>query len=52
MKYLISRVLCISNGSVTAYNVELHTDDVERTRTELHSVYQCERINFEYVELK
>lgn len=50
--YLISRIVCVSNGTRTAYSVELQTDDIEKTRTELIGMYQCERINFEYMELK
>lgn len=50
--YQINRILCISDGTFTAYNIELQTDDIERTRVELHGVYLCDRIDFEYVELK
>lgn len=50
--YQINRILCVSDGTFTAYNIELQTDDLEKTRSELHSVYQCERIDFEYTELK
>lgn len=50
--YQINRIICVSNDVLAAYNIDLQTDDIEKTRSELHCVYQCERIDFEYVELK
>lgn len=50
--YLINRIVCVSNGARTAYNVELRTEDLEKTRVELIGMYRCERINFEYETLK
>ena len=50
--YLINRIVCVANDTRSAYNVALQTEDLEKTRAELISIYQCERINFEYTELK
>lgn len=50
--YLINRIICVSNDALTAYNVEMQTNDIEKTRAELHGMYVCERIDFEYTELK
>lgn len=50
--YQINRILFVSDGTFVAYNVDLQTDDIEKTRAELHGVYECERIDFEYTELK
>lgn len=50
--YLINRIVCVSNGARSAYNVELQTEDIEKTRAELIGAYRCDRINFEYVTLK
>ena len=50
--YLINRIVCVSNDTRSAYNVELQTEDLEKTRAEFVAMYQCERINFEYIELK
>lgn len=50
--YLINRIVCVSDDTRSAYNVELQTEDLEKTRAELISMYQCERINFEYETIK
>ena len=50
--YLINRIVCVSNDTRSAYNVALQTEDLEKARAELSSMYQCERISFEYTELK
>lgn len=50
--YLIERIVCVSEGVRTAYDIELQTDDIEKTRSELIRMYQCERINFVYSQLK
>nr|DAZ77366.1 MAG TPA: hypothetical protein [Caudoviricetes sp.] len=50
--YLINRIVCMSNNTRFAYNVELQTEDIEATRKELINLYQCDRICFEYKTIK
>lgn len=50
--YLINRIVCMCNGVRYAYNVALHTEDLEKIRCELVNTYKCERIMFEYTEMK
>lgn len=50
--YLINRIVCMSNGIRSAYNVELQTEDIEATRKVLVNLYQCDRICFEYETIK
>lgn len=50
--YLISQIKCVSGDMSNMHSVEIETENIEITRSELHRLYQCDRILFIYEQLK
>lgn len=48
MKYLIIKVEYISEGVKTTCRQEIPTEDIEKTRKELHGLVKCDTIYFTY----
>lgn len=48
MKYLIIKVEYITNCEKTVCRQEIPTEDIEKTRKELHGLVKCDTIYFTY----
>lgn len=48
MKFLIIKVEYITDGEKTVCRQEIPTEDIEKTRKELHGLVKCDTIHFTY----
>lgn len=48
MKFLIIKVEYITDGEKTVCRQEIPTEDIEKTRKELHGLVKCDTIYFTY----